>query len=324
MAAIFEVISLSQLLFISFTLGIFVVLLILRQVLVTDETAPEVRAEYFKNEIAKDQTKRIVIKNKEGWNADSFSNRLSRSLNLNLLLKQAGMHGNIKMIIALFFLTSLVVGVAIWFLTEDVKLSVLGFIGYFIFNYLHLFYKKSKRLKKFEEIFPQTLEILARSLKAGHPFNAGIQVVYTEMPDPIKEEFEQLYQEIKLGISLEDALKNMSLRVPLTDFRYFIIAILIHQNVGGDLAEILENLASVIRERFKIRRQVKALTAAGRLTGWILALLPVFCFFAITIANPKYISVLTQESFGTRLLIMAIVMTLLGMVIIRKIVNIRI
>jgi tight adherence protein B len=149
-------------------------------------------------------------------------------------------------------------------------------------------------------------------------------MVATEMPEPVNEEFGRLFREEQMGLPIEDSLKQMAKRVPVLDLNFFVVALLIHRQIGGDLAEILDNLSKVIRDRFKVLGQVKALTAEGRLSGWVLSLLPVLVFGMILVINPTYGLLLFQTEMGQKMLYGAVVMQIIGMLLIRRIVNIKV
>ncbi|MFQ6049081.1 MAG: type II secretion system F family protein, partial [Phycisphaerae bacterium] len=158
----------------------------------------------------------------------------------------------------------------------------------------------------------------------GHSLASGIQLVSQQMPDPAGTEFGRVFYEQNLGIKVEEALKNMADRVDMLDVRFFVTAVLIQRQTGGDLAEVLDKIGSVIRDRIQLFGQVKALTAEGRLSGWTLLALPVLVFFVELYVNPSYASMLLYDRTGRLLLVVAVVMQLMGMAMIRKIVNIKV
>ncbi|NIA07217.1 MAG: hypothetical protein GWP14_06215 [Actinobacteria bacterium] len=185
-------------------------------------------------------------------------------------------------------------------------------------------FKSKVRRKKFNYQLPDVFDLLCQALRAGHSLASGIQLVGQQLPDPAGTEFYRCFQEQNLGLKLEDALTNMAERVDLLDVRFFVTAIIVQRQTGGDLAEILEKISKVIRDRIKILGQVKALTAEGRLSGWVLSALPVLVFFVAKALNPEYIDILLHEEQGQTMLGAAIVMQILGMLMIKKIVNIKI
>jgi tight adherence protein B len=184
--------------------------------------------------------------------------------------------------------------------------------------------RRRSRLKKFGAQLPDALELIARALRAGHSLASGFQLVSQEMPPPIATEFQRTYDEQNFGIPLEEALKNLGDRVPNVDLGFFITAVAIQRQTGGDLAEILDKLGYVIRERFKLYGQVQALTAEGRLSGYILNGLPIIILLALLKLNPNYVMLLFQDPLGIKMLAVAGFMQVLGAIAIHKIVNIRV
>ena len=183
--------------------------------------------------------------------------------------------------------------------------------------------KKRLRLKKFEKQLPDSLGLMARSLKAGHSFPSSIQLVADEMPNPIGIEFFKTFKEYNYGLDFDQVMYNLYQRNQLRDLKFFITAILIQRETGGNLVEILEKIAHLIRERFKLLNQVKALSAEGRLSGIILTVLPVAVGFIIFKMNPDYISLLWTHPTGRIMMGLAIVFQVIGMIAIKKIVTIK-
>jgi len=187
-----------------------------------------------------------------------------------------------------------------------------------------ILHRKKRRLKRFSAQLPDALELIARALRAGHSLGAGFQLVADEMPDPICVEFGRVFEEQNLGIPFDDALNSLTDRIPNLDLRFFATSIILQRQTGGDLAEILDKIGHLIRERFKIWGQVQALTGEGRLSGIVLLALPPFLFVAVYRLNPSYIKVLFTDPLGKKMLIGGLLMQLLGAVVIRKIVNIKV
>jgi tight adherence protein B len=184
--------------------------------------------------------------------------------------------------------------------------------------------RKNLRMKKFIMYFPEALEMFARSLRAGHSFTGAIQLVGQEMPDPIGPEFQKVFDEQNLGIPLRNALIGMTNRIDLLDVNFFVTAVLIQRETGGNLAEIIDKISYVIRERFRIQGQLKIHTAQARLTGLVLALLPVAVAFILFLMSPGYMKPLWEEPMGRSMIVTAIVMQIAGMLVIRKIIRIKI
>lgn len=190
--------------------------------------------------------------------------------------------------------------------------------------YLWLLNKRRARLKGFAGQLPDALELVARALRAGHALAAGMHVVAEEMPSPISDEFGRVYDEQNLGISLEDAMRGMCDRVPNMDLRFFVTAVIIQRQTGGDLAEILDKIGYVVRERYKILGQVKALTAEGRLSGVVLVGLPFALLFLMMHMKPDYIELLWTDEMGRKMSLVAILLMALGIICIKKIVDIKV
>jgi tight adherence protein B len=190
--------------------------------------------------------------------------------------------------------------------------------------FIFLRVKRTRRLRAFEENFPEALDLISRALKAGHAFATGLKMVADEMEEPIGPEFRKTFDEQNFGLPLKDALSNLTVRIPLLDVRFFSTAVLIQRETGGNLSEILENLAHVVRERFKILRQVRVFTAHGRMTGYVLLALPVFLAIALSFINPEHMQLLFRERMGHIMLAATVVMQVIGYFWIRQVVKIEV
>src|SRR5207245_1578262 len=205
-----------------------------------------------------------------------------------------------------------------WFFVPFVGLA------FFTIPFMWLLNKRRVRLKKFAEQLPDALELVARALRAGHSLGAGMHVVAEEMPSPIAEEFGRVYDEQNLGIALEESMRGMCERVPNLDLRFFVTSVNIQRQTGGDLAEILDKIGYVIRERYRILGQVKALTAEGRLSGVVLIALPFVLFLVMLHIKPDYIEMLWTDPTGIKMSLFALGMQVLGALVIKKIVDIKV
>jgi tight adherence protein B len=194
----------------------------------------------------------------------------------------------------------------------------------FVLPLVWLWNKRRMRLAKFASQLPDGLELVARALRAGHSLQAGLHVVAEEMPAPISDEFGRVFEESNLGISVEEAMKSMCDRVPNLDLRFFVTSVGVQRQTGGDLAEILDKIGYVIRERFKILGQVKALTGEGRLSGIVLIALPFALFLFMLNSKPDYVESLWTTDLGRKMSIAAIIGQIIGALVIRKIVNIKV
>jgi tight adherence protein B len=181
----------------------------------------------------------------------------------------------------------------------------------------------NRRVTKFEEQFPEAIELLSRSLRAGHAFTTGMSMVADEMPDPVGTEFRLAYDRQNFGMPMPEALRSLGERVPLLDARFFVTAVLTQREAGGNLSEVLDNLASVIRERFKVKRQVRVITAHARITGWVLALLPPSLGLVLTLLSPSHMSLLWTDPTGIKMVVVAIILQVVGTLLIKKLVNVE-
>lgn len=182
--------------------------------------------------------------------------------------------------------------------------------------------KRSKRFAAFEEMFPDAIEMLGRSIRAGHAFSTALQVVAEESEPPVAEEFRQAFEEQKFGLPLRDSLLGLADRVSLPDVRIFVTAVLIQRESGGNLAESLDNLAYIIRERFRLRREIRVHTAQGRMTGYVLAAAPIVAGVGMFLVNPEYMQVMFVEPAGRAMLAAAGLLQLFGFLVIRHIVRV--
>jgi tight adherence protein B len=184
--------------------------------------------------------------------------------------------------------------------------------------------RRSKRLYRFEEQFPEALDLLSRAVRAGHAFQTAMGMVADDMGEPVGPEFKKAFDRQNFGLPLRDALNELSERVGSLDVRFFVTAVLIQRETGGNLAEILDNLAYVIRERFKIRRQIRVHTAHGRFTAWVLLSLPAALAVALTVINPDHMGLLFHERMGQIMILGAIVMQTIGYFWIRQVIKIEV
>lgn len=190
--------------------------------------------------------------------------------------------------------------------------------------WIWLWWRRRKRFKKFEGQLADALELMARALRSGHSLGSGLHVVASEMPAPISTEFLKVHEEQNLGIPIDQALKNLLKRVPNMDLQFFVIAVCIQRQCGGDLAEILNKISGLVRERFKILGQVKALTGEGRISGIVLMALPPLLFAAVYYLNPDYVMVLFDREEGRKMLFATGFLQVLGAVCIKKIIDIKV
>lgn len=184
--------------------------------------------------------------------------------------------------------------------------------------------KRSARMKRFEEIFPDSLEFVSRSMRAGHAFSVSLEMIHREFQEPLAGEFRRTFEEHNLGLPLEVALQKLSKRVPMLDVQFFVSAVLLQKRTGGNLAEILDKLAYVIRERFKLRGKIRAISAHGRMTGLALTCIPIAVAILMFYTNPDYVRFFFEDTTGNIMAGCAIALQLIGYGVIRKIVTIEV
>lgn len=187
-----------------------------------------------------------------------------------------------------------------------------------------LLWRRRSRFRKFASQLPDALELIARALRSGHSLASGLSVVVQEMPDPISKEFSMAYEEQNLGVPIEGALKNLHKRMPNMDLKFFATAVAIQRQSGGDLAEILDKIGHIVRDRFRIIGQVAALTGEGRISGIVLMALPIALFFAVYYLNQEYVMLLFTDELGRKMVAVAAVLQVLGAITIKKIIAIKI
>ena len=268
------------------------------------------------------------IRRKEHLSGIRWLNRWMVKLNLapalRLLLYQADVRAQTETLL----LTSLVgwalIALAIYFRTRSLLPSLLLSAGFIPVPFGYLLRKRRQRFAKFEQQFPEAIDMLVSALKVGHSLITGIGALAQESTEPVAGEFRKLFDEQNFGLDLRTGLTNLTTRVPLQDVRIFVAAALIQKESGGNLAEVLEKVAHTTRERFRLKKQIMVHTAQGRLTGWILSLAPVALGFGMYLVNPDGMSVLWTRPIGLKMLYAAVAMIAAGCLIIRKIVRIRV
>ena len=240
---------------------------------------------------------------------------------LQLFLQQADMEMTPGMLITLVFLLAWVTFLSA--MLGGLPFVVALFVGALVGGapIIVISAKRQRRFFKFEEAFPDAIELLGRAVRAGHAFTTGLDLIAKEMPPPLSEEFRKTYEQQNLGLPLRDALQSMTVRMPLPDVRIFVTALLIQRESGGNLAEVLDNLADVIRERFKVMRQIKVFTAQGRLTLYMLISVPPVIGVLLYFIDSEYVMRLFKDPLGHQMLIGAVVLQTIGYFVIRKIIQ---
>lgn len=250
--------------------------------------------------------------------------RVPQLRDAELLLQQADVSWSLQTLIILS--VGMAAGLAFMMLiaTQSVVSAVLATVVGAMLPGMYVRRRRTKRLNAFEEFLPESIDLVGRALRAGHPLSAGFKMAADDGPEPVAGEFRRIFEEQRFGLPLQDSLLGMADRINLVDVRILVTAILIQREVGGNLAEILDNLAAVVRARFTIRRQVRVYTAQGRMTGYLLSALPLIIFAILYAINGKYMSILFTDPVGKFLVGVAISMQLIGFVWIRKIIKIEI
>jgi len=259
-------------------------------------------------------------------NVDAFDKMLRSNKYITPLktyIEQSGVRftvGTFLLAIACCALLGFVVAMRFTF---NIWFSLLGAAIFGLLPHLYVKRSRTKRLLKFEEQFPEAIDLVARALRAGHSLPTGLSMVADELVAPVGTEFRTLYDEQNYGLTLPEALRNFARRIPVLDARFFVTAVLTQRDAGGNLAEVLDNLAEVIRARFKVKRQVRVISAHGRITGWVLAGLPPSVAIASFIISPVHMQTLLGDPLGVNMIMAAAVMQVLGTLVIRKIVDIE-
>ena len=250
--------------------------------------------------------------------------RLQTALQLKRILDQADLHITPSRLGMFSIMAGIFAGLAVSVISPFIILVIVGALVAASLPFLHVWWKRKKRFDEFLELLPDALELMSRALSAGHAFPESLHMVSTEMPEPIAGEFRKTYEEQNLGLSLKLALENLTQRMPLLDLRMCVTAVLIQRETGGNLAEILEKVAYTIRERFRIMGDLKTLTTSSRISAWLLCGLPIFVAIGVTVLNPDYMAVLWKDPRGHYLIATALIMQVTGMLIVRKILDIKI
>ncbi|HKX27748.1 MAG TPA: type II secretion system F family protein [Blastocatellia bacterium] len=250
--------------------------------------------------------------------------RLAPALQVKLLVDQA----NLNITVMRLWMISAIIGFVSGAIAASFAGSLLlgGAVGLAMASlpFLYVLQVRRKRLNAFLALLPDSLELMSRGLAAGHAFNESLRMVAIEMPEPIAGEFNKTYEEQNLGLSYKLALRNLTTRVPLLDLRLCVTAILIQRETGGNLAEILEKVGATVRERFRIMEDLKTLTTSSRMSAWVLCALPLLIAVIVSVMNPDYMAVLWRDARGQKLVGLAAGMQVIGMLIIRKIMRIKI
>ena len=250
---------------------------------------------------------------------------MPRAQRLDKFILQAGLNWPVSKLL----LSSVVAGIATSFAIsmlahQDVVLAVIGGCVVGAFPFLYVQTRRNRRLAKLERQLPEALDLITRALRSGHAFSSGLQMIGEEMTEPIAGEFVIVHDEVNFGVSLQQALSNLSERVPNMDMRYFVVAVMIQRDSGGNLTEVLGNLSRLIRERLKLMGRVRVLSSEGRLSAWILGLMPFALGLAMFFVNPEFMEPLWTDPIGQGIIKYMLILMAFGVVVIRQIIRIRV
>ncbi len=255
---------------------------------------------------------------------DTLLRRSARVSAIQESLTQAGMKIRAGNFLMLCLLCGIAAGAAVLIWSKNPAIAWASLIIGGFLPYAFVSYRRQKRFEKIEELFPDAIDTLARAVRAGHAFTTALEMISTEIPEPLASEFRQLFEEQKFGMPVRDALMNFTERVPLVDIKFFVTAVMLQRETGGNLAEILDNLSYVIRERFKILRQVRVHTAQGRLTMVLLMALPPTLVMIMLTVNRGFIEPLFTDPLGHALIVGGITLQTIGYFVIRRIIRIQV
>ena len=261
---------------------------------------------------------------------DNLLRRSSKISNLQPFLEQADLRIRAGNILVLCVASAIALAITGYILAgslppnQALLFAAVGLVIGGFLPYSYASYRRNKRFRKFEELFPEAIDTLARAVRAGHAFTTALELIANELSEPIASEFRKLFEEQKFGLPVRDALMNLAERMPLVDVKFFVTAVMLQRETGGNLAEILDNLSYVIRERFKIMRQVRVYTAQGRLTMLLLMGLPPIIVVTMLMTSPAFIHPLFADPIGHVLVVAGIVLQTLGYFVIRKIIQIQV
>jgi tight adherence protein B len=255
---------------------------------------------------------------------DRLVARTVRGSAMAKFIQQSGLKATVSSVVLASLLLAILCGLAVQVAFHLPFAAAGGAVLGMAMPFAFLRHRRSSRMSKFEEQFPEALDLLSRAIRAGHAFTTAMSMVADEAPDPIGPEFRTCFDQQNFGLPLKEALNALAERVPLLDVRFFVTGVLIQRETGGNLSEILDNLAHVIRERFKILRQVRVYTAHGRMTGYVLMGLPAALAIVLSFINPEHMGLLFRERMGQMMVSAAILLQIAGYLWIRQVVKIEV
>jgi tight adherence protein B len=290
---------------------------LIKERLANERKAPELAAEEELALLRDEQLSQIPA-------LDTLLRRSARVTDIQKMLAQAGMSLRAGNFLGLSALAGVVATLLAYGLSKRIEIAWVALLVGFVLPYSYVSFRRNKRFEKFEELFPEAIDTLARAVRAGHAFTTALEMITDEVAEPVASEFRQLYEEQKFGMPVRDALINLTERMPLVDLKFFVTAVMLQRETGGNLAEILDNWSYVIRERFKIQRQVRVYTAQGRLTMALLMGMPPIIITVMLVLNPAFIRPLFSDPIGHTLLVAGITLQTIGYFVIRKIIRIQV
>ncbi len=291
---------------------------IIKDRLAAERKAPELAPEEEQHALLRDEQLSEIPA------LDTLLRRSTRVSDLQKTLAQADISVRAGNFLGLSALTGVGATILAYVLSKRVEVAWIALLVGFVLPYSYASIRRNKRFEKFEELFPEAIDTLARAVRAGHAFTTALEMITAEVSEPVAGEFRQLYEEQKFGMPVRDALLNLTYRMPLVDVKFFVTAVMLQRETGGNLAEILDNLSYVIRERFKIQRQVRVYTAQGRLTMALLMGMPPIIVTTMLLLNPSFIRPLFSDPIGHFLLVAGITLQTIGYFVIRKIIRIQV
>jgi tight adherence protein B len=290
---------------------------LIKERLAQESKGPERRAEDELAVVRDEQLSNIPV-------LDALLRRSERVSAIQKMLAQAGLTMRAGNFLGLCALSGVVAAIVVYFVSRRVEFAWVSMLIGFLLPYSYAAFRRNKRFERFEELFPEAIDTLARAVRAGHAFTTALEMITNEVAEPVAGEFRQLYEEQKFGMPVRDALFNLTDRMPLVDVKFFVTAVMLQRETGGNLAEILDNLSYVIRERFKIQRQVRVYTAQGRLTMALLMGMPPIIVTVMVALNPGFIHPLFADPIGHTLIVAGVTLQTVGYFVIRKIIRIQV
>ncbi|KRB87024.1 type II secretion system F family protein [Noviherbaspirillum sp. Root189] len=256
---------------------------------------------------------------------ERFLSSMPRALGLQGFIDQSGLQWTVSRLLLSCAATGIFAYLAVTAFAHQAMLTA-TLISIFVsaMPFLYVYAKRSSRLKKLEQQLPDAIDLIIRALRAGHAFSSGLQMIGEEMSEPIAGEFRIVHDEISFGVSLQHALAGLSKRVPITDLRYFVVAVLIQRESGGNLTEVLGNLSRLIRDRLKLFAKVRVLSSEGRLSAWVLGVMPFVLAAVMNLVNPDFMSLLWTDPIGTAIIKYMLTLMVIGVLILRNIIKIRV